>query len=244
MVAHWKGNDKQYANSVSPLLIGAQGCGKSTYCRNLLPPDLRAYYTDSIDFSRKRDAELYLNRFMLINMDEFDQVSANHQGFLKHILQKPVLNVRKPNESAVSELKRYASFIATSNHSDLLSDPSGVAVSFASISPARSVMMPSSTIRNFMRRLCKSFVMANVLISLPKKRLFWWRTIRSSSYRLRLNSSSNSTSVRPVRERSVKRCSLSIFWGAYKRRVALSCRLRRSCILAEYFVNWECLARK
>lgn len=108
MVAHWKGNDKQYANSVSPLLIGAQGCGKSTYCRNLLPPDLRAYYTDSIDFSRKRDAELYLNRFMLINMDEFDQVSANHQGFLKHILQKPVLNVRKPNESAVSELKRYA----------------------------------------------------------------------------------------------------------------------------------------
>ena len=125
MVAHWKGNDKQYANSVSPLLIGSQGCGKSTYCRNILPPDLRAYYTDSIDFSRKRDAELYLNRFMLINIDEFDQVSVNHQGFLKHILQKPVLNVRKPNEAAVRELKRYASFIATSNHSDLLSDPSG-----------------------------------------------------------------------------------------------------------------------
>ena len=100
----------RYANSVSPLLIGAQGCGKSTYCRNLLPPDLRAYYTDSIDFSRKRDAELYLNRFMLINMDEFDQVSANHQGFLKHILQKPVLNVRKPNESAAVCLL-YTSFI-------------------------------------------------------------------------------------------------------------------------------------
>lgn len=101
MVAHWKGNDKQYANSVSPLLIGSQGCGKSTYCRNILPPDLRAYYTDSIDFSRKRDAELYLNRFMLINIDEFDQVSVNHQGFLKHILQKPVLNVRKPNEAEI-----------------------------------------------------------------------------------------------------------------------------------------------
>lgn len=125
MVAHWKGNDKQYANSVSPLLIGSQGCGKSTYCRNILPPDLRAYYTDSIDFSRKRDAELYLNRFMLINIDEFDQVSVNHQGFLKHILQKPVLNVRKPNEAAVRELKRYASFIATSNQKDLLTDPSG-----------------------------------------------------------------------------------------------------------------------
>ena len=36
MVAHWKGNDKQYANSVSPLLIGSRYFGKSTYCRNIL----------------------------------------------------------------------------------------------------------------------------------------------------------------------------------------------------------------
>lgn len=68
MVAHWRGNtDKKYANSVSPLLVGAQGTRKSTFCRSIVPPELRAYYTDSIDFSRKRDAELYLNRFALIN---------------------------------------------------------------------------------------------------------------------------------------------------------------------------------
>lgn len=125
MVSHWQGGNKKYANSVSPLLVGSQGCGKSTFCRNLLPPEFRMYFTDSIDFSRKRDAELYLNRFLLINIDEFDQVSTNHQGFLKHILQKPVVNTRKPHQTAVQELRRYASFIATSNHSDLLSDPSG-----------------------------------------------------------------------------------------------------------------------
>ena len=50
-------------------------------------PSERSYYTDSIDFSRKKDAELYLNRFALINIDEFDQVSSTQQGFLKHILQ-------------------------------------------------------------------------------------------------------------------------------------------------------------
>ena len=89
MVAHWRGNtDKKYANSVSPLLVGAQGTRKSTFCRSIVPPELRAYYTDSIDFSRKRDAELYLNRFALINIDEFDQISSTQQGFLKHILQK------------------------------------------------------------------------------------------------------------------------------------------------------------
>ncbi|WP_291527871.1 BT4734/BF3469 family protein [Bacteroides sp. UBA939] len=126
MVAHWRGGmDKKYANSVSPLLVGAQGTRKSTFCRSIMPPTERTYYTDSIDFSRKKDAELYLNRFALINIDEFDQVSPTQQGFLKHILQKPVVNVRKPYANAVLEMRRYASFIATSNQKDLLTDPSG-----------------------------------------------------------------------------------------------------------------------
>ncbi len=125
MVAHWQGRDGKHGNSVSPLLVGGQGCGKSTFCLSLLPPELKAYYTDSIDFSKKRDAELYLTRFALINIDEFDQVSERHQGFLKHLLQKPVVNVRKPYASQVEAVKRYASFIATSNHTDLLNDISG-----------------------------------------------------------------------------------------------------------------------
>ena len=110
---------------MSPLLVGSQGCGKSTFCFNLLPPQLKTYYTDSIDFSKKRDAEIYLTRFALINIDEFDQVSEKHQGFLKHLLQKPVVNVRKPYASQVESVKRYVSFIATSNHTDLLNDPTG-----------------------------------------------------------------------------------------------------------------------
>ncbi|WP_300698807.1 BT4734/BF3469 family protein [uncultured Bacteroides sp.] len=125
MVSHWRGMDKKYANSVSPLLVGAQGTRKSTFCRSLIPPAIRTYYTDSIDFSRKKDAELYLNRFALINIDEFDQISQTQQGFLKHILQKPVVNVRKPYANAMLEMRRYASFIATSNQKDLLTDPSG-----------------------------------------------------------------------------------------------------------------------
>ena len=65
-VAHWRGVDKNHANSTSPILIGPQAYRKSTFCRLILPPCLQAYYTDSIDFSRKRDAELYLNRFLHI----------------------------------------------------------------------------------------------------------------------------------------------------------------------------------
>ena len=89
-----------HANNTSPILVGRQGTHKSTFCREMIPPALRAYYTDSIDFSHKRDAELYLNRFALINL-------------------------RKPHGRSVLELQRYASFIGTSNQKDLLTDPSG-----------------------------------------------------------------------------------------------------------------------
>lgn len=125
MVAHWQGIHQTHANSTLPLLVGEQGCGKSTWCLNLLPPVLREFYTDRIDLSRRSEAEQYLNRFLLVNIDEFDSVSSHYQGFLKHVLQKPVVQLRRPYQQAIRRLKRYASFIGTCNHSDLLTDPSG-----------------------------------------------------------------------------------------------------------------------
>ena len=125
MVAHWMELDLVHGNSTTPLLVGDQGCGKSTFCLNLLPPVLRPYYTDSIDFKSKQEAERYLGRFFLINIDEFDQINVSQQGFLKHLLQKPVANLRKPYGNTIREMRRYASFIGTSNQKDLLTDPSG-----------------------------------------------------------------------------------------------------------------------
>lgn len=125
MAAHWIKRDNKHANSVSPLLIGSQGCGKSTWCRNLLPPDYREYYTDSFDLSSKRKAEMNLTRFALINIDEFDSISNSQQAYLKHVLQKPVVSTAAPYQSSVRSYRRFASFIGTSNNFDLLTDPTG-----------------------------------------------------------------------------------------------------------------------
>lgn len=125
MVAHWMQLDAEHGNSTTPLLVGNQGCGKSTFCLQLLPPVLRNYYTDSIDFSKRRDTELALHRYALINMDEFDSVKPAHQSFLKHVLQKAVVNTRLPYQTASRNLRRYATFIATSNSFELLTDPTG-----------------------------------------------------------------------------------------------------------------------
>ncbi len=125
MAAQWKQMSQTHANSIVPLLAGPQGCGKSTWCRNLIPPFLREYYTDRLDFGNKRDAELALHRFALINLDEFDSISLRDQPFLKHLLQKPEINIRRPYKSSTQLIKRYGVFIATCNNFDLLTDPTG-----------------------------------------------------------------------------------------------------------------------
>ena len=125
MVAQWMGLNRQHGNSATPLLIGAQGTRKSTFCRRILPPELRFGYTESLDMGNRREAELALSRFLLINLDEYDQIGLRQQPFLKNLLQKPYANLRRPYARSVEEMRRYASFIATSNHDDLLSDTSG-----------------------------------------------------------------------------------------------------------------------
>lgn len=125
MVAHWMGYDPEHGNSTAPILIGAQGYRKSTFCRILLPPELRGFFTDSIDFRTKVEAERMLSRFLLINIDEFDQLSDNQFAFIKHLFQKPQSNIREMYSPSIIAKKRYASFIGTSNHKDVLRDPTG-----------------------------------------------------------------------------------------------------------------------
>lgn len=125
MVTHWLGRDKNHGNSTTLLLIGKQGDGKSTFCRNLLSHELRTYYTDSVEFGNKREAELSLSRFALINLDEFDSYGERQQAFLKHILQKASVQARRPYGSVVEEMRRYATFIATCNDMQPLTDPTG-----------------------------------------------------------------------------------------------------------------------
>lgn len=125
MVAQWLGRNGQYGNAMVPLLIGAQGDGKSTFCRLLLPEALRDYYTDRIDFANRNSAEQMLTRFCLINIDEYDSLSNRQSAFLKHILQKSDIKMRKLYDSQVQCRQRYATFIGTTNDPTPLTDTTG-----------------------------------------------------------------------------------------------------------------------
>lgn len=127
MVDQWRGiNHRLYGNSVAPLLISKQGFNKSTFCRRLIPQELQWGYTDNLVLSEKRQVYQAMAQTLLINLDEFNQISPQvQQGFLKNLIQLPNVKMKRPYGGHVEEFPRLASFIATSNMDDILTDPSG-----------------------------------------------------------------------------------------------------------------------
>jgi len=125
MVAHWMGRSSLTGNALVPLLIGRQGCGKSSFCRILLPPELRDYYNDRISFKNDTDLNLGLTSFALINIDEFDKVTLRQQVLLKYLLSTADVKFRPPYGKAMKQYRRYASFIGTTNEPKPLTDPTG-----------------------------------------------------------------------------------------------------------------------
>ena len=125
MVAMWQGKGQLTGNALVPLLIGRQGCGKSSFCRILLPRDLMDYYNDRINFKNEQDLNLGLSSFALINLDEFDRVTQRQQVVLKYLVSTADLKYRPPYGKAYTSNRRYASFIGTTNDQTPLTDPTG-----------------------------------------------------------------------------------------------------------------------
>ena len=126
MVAQWRESDKQLTgNALTPLLIGRQGCGKTRFCKIILPPELRDYYNDKINFKNEFDLNIALTSFALINIDEFDKTTNSQQIVLKYLLSSSDVKFRPPYGKTIKQYRRYTSFIGTTNQLKPLVDPTG-----------------------------------------------------------------------------------------------------------------------
>ena len=109
----------------SAVLIGAQGCGKTTFLRRMLPPHLRQYYLDHLNLSNKFDKEMALTNNLLVNLDELEAIRPSQQAALKQTLSKSKVNGRPIYGASQEDRPRYASFVATTNNRHPLKDITG-----------------------------------------------------------------------------------------------------------------------
>ena len=126
MVAQCQGMTRGHGNQIVPLLISELGYNKTTFCARLLPPELSEFYIDNLQVSDKRQMMMAMHQFVLINLDEFNQISPKLQsGFLKNLITLGSVKVKRPYGKHVEDFPRMASFIASTNEERVLSDPTG-----------------------------------------------------------------------------------------------------------------------
>ena len=125
MVAHWLQMDTLHGNECVPTLIGAQGCGKTTFLRRLLPVELRQYFLDHLNLSNKFDKEMALTNNLLVNLDELEAIRPSQHAALKQTLSKSKVNGRPIYGCAQEDRPRFASFVATTNNPHPLTDATG-----------------------------------------------------------------------------------------------------------------------
>ena len=124
-VAHWLQMDLMHGNECVPTLIGAQGCGKTTFVQRLLPPQLREYFLDHLNLSNKFDKEMALTNNLLVNLDELEAIRPSQHAALKQTLSKSKVNGRPIYGASQEDRPRFASFVATTNNPHPLSDATG-----------------------------------------------------------------------------------------------------------------------
>ena len=125
MVAHWRQMDLMHGNECVPVFIGAQGCGKTTFVLQLLPPMFRQYYMDHLNTANANDKNMTLTNNLLVNIDEFDGLTPRQQTILKQLLSVSMMNYRPIYGKTQKVLHRYASFVATTNNPHPLTDVTG-----------------------------------------------------------------------------------------------------------------------
>ncbi len=126
MLSQWSGKERLHANALTPVLIsGKQGLSKSTFCRLLMPDSLRHYFIDNLNLAAGSSPEKKLVKNGLINLDEFDKIKEGQQATLKNLLQMVNVPVFRGKRLGWVNEPRLASFIATTNAYQVLTDPTG-----------------------------------------------------------------------------------------------------------------------
>ena len=124
MVASWM--QDEVVNQQVLVLIGKQGIYKTTWLERLMPPCLRAYCTKMANVrDLNKDERMRIAEFGLINLDEIDSMSDKELNQLKSIITSSDVNERAAYGYTKERRIRIASFCASGNKREFLTDQTG-----------------------------------------------------------------------------------------------------------------------
>ena len=119
-------DDRECRNHTCLVLTGEQGKFKTTFLDLLCPPALHGYsYTGKI-YPQEKDTLTYSGQNLIVNID--DQLKAlnkRDENELKNLITCPMVKYRMPYDKYVEEHPHLASFVASVNGNDFLTDPTG-----------------------------------------------------------------------------------------------------------------------
>ncbi|MFT5723046.1 MAG: hypothetical protein ACI9JN_000151 [Bacteroidia bacterium] len=107
------------------VLVGAQGIGKTTWLNRMFPIELKQYVYNGLIDPGNKDTLVYLSSCGLIIVDELETFRSKQLGQFKEVVTKPQITVRKPYGRNSEVLERRASFAASVNQVQFLTDRTG-----------------------------------------------------------------------------------------------------------------------
>lgn len=113
-------------NQVILTLIGRQGSYKTSFMQHILPPVLSEYYTTKSNSSRMTKDDLFtMTENLVINMEEIDTMPPSELNQLKAMVTQRYVDERRAYGRNKVHLPHVASFVATGNNLQFLTDDTG-----------------------------------------------------------------------------------------------------------------------
>lgn len=113
-------------NHTALVLTGDQGKFKTTWLDLLCPKKLHQYiFTGKLNLQSK-DTSSLIAEMLFINIDDqLRQINNRDENELKNLITTPSIKYRRPYDIYITEYPHTASFMASVNGNDFLTDPTG-----------------------------------------------------------------------------------------------------------------------
>ena len=113
-------------NHTCLVLTGEQGRFKTTWLDHLCPESLKSYlFTGKID-PQGKDVLTLIAEYLFINIDDqLRELNKRDENELKNLITTPAVKYRRPYDTYIEEYPHLASFMASVNGNEFLTDPSG-----------------------------------------------------------------------------------------------------------------------